>query len=322
MSNIQYVLGIDTSNYTTSAALYCLNDKTVLQRKKLLPVGQGQCGLRQSDAVFHHTQQLHELIESLFNEFSPEERPMIAAVGVSSRPRSIEGSYMPCFTVGINAAKIIGTVLNVPVYEFSHQTGHIAAAIYSSKTDFLYKQEFIAFHVSGGTTEALLVKPDRQKVFTAEIVGKTLDLHAGQAIDRVGVSMGFSFPCGQELEKLALQCDKKVKVKTCVKNTDCCLSGIQNICEKMIQNNADNSETALTCITFVEKTLEEMCGNILQKYGKMPVLFAGGVMSNSIIKKSLKKKFDCYFAEPAYSADNACGTAVLCGLRYEEEKKL
>ncbi len=319
MNNNQFVLGIDTSNYTTSAALYDLSNNTVFHKRKLLPVANGQCGLRQSDAVFHHTQQLHVLVKELFDEF--RQPPEIAAIGVSTRPRNQEGSYMPCFTVGINAANILGSVLNVPVYNFSHQMGHIAAAIYSAKAEYLYNEDFIAFHVSGGTTEAVIVKPDSENIFTAEIVGKTLDLHAGQAIDRVGVSMGLPFPCGRELEKIALTCDKKVNVKTCVKNNDCCLSGIQNICEKQIKNNTDYSEVALTCLTFIGKSLEGMCSNIVSTYGNMPVLFAGGVMSNSIIKNMLSEKFNCIFALPEFSTDNACGTAVLAAYRFQKELK-
>ncbi len=310
----KYVLGIDTSNYTTSAALYDLETGAVIHKRMLLPVSEGGRGLRQSDAVFHHTQQLHLVINQLVNEAG--ENPRIAAIGVSARPRDTEGSYMPCFTVGVNTAKSLASLLGVPVYEYSHQAGHIAAAVYSSGHTELYDKEFIAFHVSGGTTEAVLVKPSDDHVFDCTIVGKTLDLHAGQAIDRVGVAMGLKFPCGAELEKLAMKCGKKINVKVCVKDTDCCLSGIENICSKMAENNTDSSEIAMTCLVFIEKTLEKMCGNILDKYGDLPVLFAGGVMSDIIIREGIKKRFDCFFATPELSSDNACGAAVLAARRF------
>lgn len=315
----QYFLGIDTSNYTTSVALFNPYEQEVIQRKKLLPVKNGQLGLRQSDAVFHHTQQLHCLVRELFEQFDAP--PKIIALGVSEKPRDEEGSYMPCFTVGVNAADILSSVLGIPVYYFSHQSGHIAAAVHSSGAEYLYENEFVAFHVSGGTTEAVLVKPDNRKVFATEIIGRTLDLHAGQAIDRVGVSMGLPFPSGRELERLAFECDNAVSVKTCVKGTDCCLSGIENICAKMLHNGEDKSKIALTCLMFIAKTIEGMCRNIFLKFGEKPILFAGGVMSDTIIKQYLSSRFDCTFALPEFSTDNACGAAVLAANRYLKEFK-
>ena len=142
-------LGIDTSNYTTSVALYDSATGEIAQKKQLLPVREGQLGLRQSDAVFHHTAQLHTLFGELLEGVNPRE---IAAIGVSTRPRPVDGSYMPCFTVGENTAKILSAVLRVPLFVFSHQEGHIAAALYSAKRDDLFDKEFLAFHVSGGTT--------------------------------------------------------------------------------------------------------------------------------------------------------------------------
>jgi len=311
------VLGIDTSNYTTSAAIYDLDTDKAIGQRKLLPVAMGQCGLRQSDAVFHHTRQLHQVISSLFREI--DYKPVIKAVGVSSRPIDKDGSYMPCFSVGVNTANILGSALSVPVYNFSHQQGHIAAAIYSSGTQYLYNREFIAFHVSGGTTEAVIVTPDNDKIFRTRLAARSLDLHAGQAVDRVGVRLGLSFPCGKELEKLALSCTQSVKVKTCLKGCDCCLSGIENICANLIEKGESKELVAFTCLKFLSKTIGQMCSAVLEKYGQMPILFAGGVMSNSIIRDDLSKKFDCIFAQPEFSTDNACGTAVLASLEYNRE---
>ena len=309
MKNSKYVLGIDTSNYTTSAAVFDIENGTLFHKRRLLPVAKGGRGLRQSEAVFHHTSQLHEVIRELYDEIGFA--LCISAVGVSARPRDEEGSYMPCFNVGVNTAYALGTVLDVPVFEFSHQAGHIAAAVYSSGHEELYNNRFIAFHVSGGTTEAVLVTPDDDSIFKTELIGRSLDLHAGQAVDRVGVALGLNFPCGAELERLALGCPKKVNVKVCVKDRDICLSGIENTCLKMAENNIDRQEIALTCLVFIERSLEKMCENILKEYGDLPVLFAGGVMSDSIIREGLEKKFPCIFASAELSSDNAGGVAVL-----------
>ena len=122
------ILGIDTSNYTTSAAIFDEEKCEIIQQKKLLPVKEGELGLRQSDAVFAHVKQLGDIVEELFSE----EKYNITAVGVSTRPRDIEGSYMPCFLVGDMVTKTVSSVLGVPRYEFSHQQGHIAAALFSA----------------------------------------------------------------------------------------------------------------------------------------------------------------------------------------------
>lgn len=304
---MMYFLGIDTSNYTTSVALIDEN-KNIVQQKKLLPVKDGELGLRQSDAVFHHTAQLHSLYTDLIKEINPAD---IKAVGVSTKPRPVESSYMPCFSVGANTAKIISATLRVPLYEFSHQEGHIAAAIFSSKADELFEKDFIAFHVSGGTTEAVLAEP-YDYGFKLDIIASTLDLNAGQAIDRVGLMLGFKFPCGKELEKHALSYDGELKVKKpTLKNENCCLSGIENICRDLYNNNSSKEYISAYCLKYIENTLGEMTDKLLDKYGKLPLLYAGGVMSNSIIRSSFEKKYNAYFAEPVFSADNAAGIAYL-----------
>ncbi|MDO4831020.1 MAG: peptidase M22 [Clostridia bacterium] len=306
-------LGIDTSNYTTSTALYDSLTGEMLNCKKLLPVKEGQLGLRQSDAVFHHTAQLHTLFSKLVDNVDTK---AIAAIGVSSKPRPIDGSYMPCFTVGENTAKILSSALNIPLYEFSHQEGHIASVLYDSKRDDLFSQNFIAFHVSGGTTEAVLASPDNYG-FSLKTIAKTLDLNAGQAIDRTGLMLGLKFPCGKELEKLALQNSEKITVHPTLKECDCCLSGIENICKKLSDDGKSDEYVAAYCIEYIRKTLSLMTDGLFEKYGRLPVLYAGGVMSDSIIQNSFKEKYNAVFAQPKYSTDNAAGIAYLAYRKYK-----
>ena len=303
-------LGIDTSNYTTSVCLYDSESSAVISKRKLLPVKDGELGLRQSDAVFHHVQQLPELFESAFGEFCGD----IKAIGVSYAPRTAEGSYMPCFTVGLTAASILSSVLKVPVYRFSHQQGHIAAALYSAERLDLLDKKHIAFHVSGGTTEALLVNGSEGFV-TTQIAAKTLDLNAGQLIDRIGVMLGLGFPCGKELEKLALECDEKVTAKATLKGMDCCLSGGQNIAEKYLKEGKSPEYIAMFAMKFVSAAVCSMSERIREGYGDLPFVYAGGVMSDSVIRNDLSSRFECVFAKPEFSSDNAAGTAVLACIK-------
>lgn len=301
-------LGIDTSNYTTSAAVY--QNGEIEQCKQLLPVKSGQLGLRQSDAVFHHVQQLPVMLEPLLQNYLN-----IKAVGVSDKPRDIAGSYMPCFTVGYGTAKAVSQAMHVPLYTFSHQAGHIAAALYSAGKLELLNEKFIAFHVSGGTTEAVLVTPNKDTVLSAQIIASSLDLKGGQAVDRVGAMLGLPFPAGKELEKLALACEKKFSIKPSLKGADCSLSGIENHCKKMLDDGYPKEEIASFCLQSILAALDAMCGLLLNQYGKLPVVFAGGVMSNSIIRNALTNKYGAWFAAPEFSADNAAGVAVLASMR-------
>ncbi len=308
--SMSFFLGIDTSNYTTSAALLNTETGAVVNSKRLLPVALGQKGLRQSDALFLHTKALPDILLSALNR-----APDVSAIGVSDRPRDLEGSYMPCFLAGVSAASSAALTKNIPLHRFSHQRGHIAAAVFSSKKYDLLKKPFLAFHVSGGTTDAILVKPDDELVIRCETVATTLDLNAGQIIDRVGVMLGLSFPAGAELEKIALKGASPKKIKPVLKGTDCCFSGVENQCKKMLQSGETKNNIARYAIDFILETISIMAYEVLDKFGDLPIVFAGGVMSDSIIREALEKRFDCFFAEPQYSCDNAVGIAVLTAIK-------
>ncbi len=307
-------VGFDTSNYTTSAAICSLEGEILANIKRPLSVKSGECGLRQSDAVFAHIKNLPSLSDELSAALRGHE-PI--AVGVSARPRDAEGSYMPCFLSGIAAARAFAAARDIPVLEFSHQNGHIMAAAYSSdEAEKLLSGECLAFHVSGGTTEALLVKP-RGSSFSSELVGETLDLNAGQVIDRVGVAMGLDFPCGAALEKLAAGFEGKThRPRISVKDGNCNLSGLENMATELYRKTQDKGAVAALVFDFICRTLMEMCSQLMDRYGRMPVLFAGGVMSNTYMREAISSEFDACFATPAFSADNAAGIALLCRREY------
>lgn len=299
-------IGFDTSNYTTSIAIY--DNGEIIQQKQVLKVKAGERGLRQSDAVFQHTVNIPALIEKMsFND--------VKAVGVSTRPRNIDGSYMPCFLVGEGVAKSISKTSNVPLYKTSHQVGHILAALYSSDKLDLIGDEFIAFHLSGGTTEALLVKPHEVELIKAEIISQSTDLKAGQAIDRAGVMMGIEFPCGKEIDRLSTLSNKEYKIKPSMIDNDCSLSGVENKAKAMYEKGETKEDISKFVLTYITNTICAMLDKIIVKYGDLPIVFSGGVSSNTMIRNTVKQKYNAYFAAPEFSLDNAAGTAIYAYLK-------
>ena len=309
-----YYLGIDTSNYTTSAAVFDSSTGCVVHKKKLLPVAEGALGLKQSDAVFAHVKQLPQILEELFFAV-PQAQNQLAAVGVSVRPRNAQDSYMPCFLTGRLAADAISATNGIPLYPFSHQCGHIAAALYSAQQLRLIGSEFVAFHFSGGTTECVQVGADDQWVFDTKLLYHSLDLKCGQAVDRVGGMLGLPFPAGMQLDRLAQQADKQFKVKRTFKDGNCCVSGVQNQCEQLLAKGESRENVARFCIDSVCAVVKRMTENVRECCPNLPLLYSGGVMSNSIIQKEISEKFGGYFAKPEFSSDNAAGIAILAAVR-------
>ena len=300
--------GIDTSNYTTSVAVYDSNINRIYQAKKLLPVKAGEAGLRQSDAVFHHTRQLPEMAEELFSMHPVEN---LKAVSASVKPRNAEGSYMPCFLCGEGLGRAVSAMNKIPFYRTSHQTGHILSALYSAERLSLIHEKFIAFHLSGGTTDCLLCEPDKNDIIRITEAGTSLDLKAGQLIDRVGIMLGLNFPCGIELEKLAYNSDRNYKIKAVMKGNNCCLSGLENKCRKMIDDGENPENIAKYCLDAVAENVIAMTCEAVREYGDIPLVFAGGVMSDKIIREKIISRFGkASFAEPEFSCDNATGVAI------------
>ncbi len=304
-------IGFDTSNYTTSAAWF--NGNTGENAGRLLTVKPGELGLRQSDALFQHVKRLPEIAESML-ETCPREK--ICAIGASTRPRSQEGSYMPCFLAGESQGRVLAQTLGVPFHAFSHQQGHLAAILYSVGKMDLLEKEFLAWHLSGGTTELLYVSPGLR----AEIIGGTEDLSAGQLIDRTGQLLGLDFPAGKALDALS----QGVTVKPFpVKVTDMhfSLSGMQNKAQQLYGKGASREEVAAFSLMNCAQAVRKATAQAKVKFGDLPVVFTGGVASNSLLRQVMEP-LGGIFGPAKYSTDNAMGVAVLTFLAENESCRI
>ena len=304
------VIGFDTSNYTTSIAYF---DGTRGENcSKLLPVKQGELGLRQSDAVFAHIKSLPELSGRLFSLVDAD---TITAVGVSTRPRAVEGSYMPCFMVGYSHAKLLSDQLRVPLVEVSHQQGHVAASLWSADRMELMDQPHLAWHLSGGTTELLLVEPDGKNVCCTKI-GGTTDISAGQLIDRTGQLLELPFPSGKHLDEMSKEAVSAEVFRVKCTGMTFSLSGVQNKVQQFHQRVQTPGETAAYALRCVAGAVLTATKNALKEYPDLPVVFSGGVASNSMLRAVLQP-LNPVFSQPQFSTDNAMGVAVLTQ-RYQE----
>jgi N6-L-threonylcarbamoyladenine synthase len=334
------ILGIDTSNYTTSVALIDDDGKILKDCRRVLPVKKGHRGLRQSEALFEHVRNLPELMRAAIGD-----QPIkngLKAIGVSVAPRPVPNSYMPVFRAGIGAAEMLSDAIRVPCYRLSHQEGHIRAAM--CETDIFswrhrleagwqrQSEPMLAVHFSGGTSEILYVKREK-KGFQCEIVGRSLDLHAGQLVDRIGVMLGMDFPAGRALERLAKPSQETpLKLATQVIDGDFHFSGMENAAKQALQKGADPANLAYALFEAVGRTLGRAIIASLEKTEVSAVLFSGGVMANGIVKEEAQKRILAFcrkhrrpvslcFAKPRYATDNAVGCALLAKEAFEAEQK-
>ncbi len=310
-------LGIDTSNYATSLALVDLRQTRILAQVKLmLEVKPGALGLRQSDAVFAHIKNLPGALGSLFAQSGGAR---IGAVGVSVRPRDEAGSYMPCFLAGRAAAAAAAGAAGVPVYEYAHQAGHVMAALFGTGLARERELAFLAFHASGGTTDALDCSL-KENCLSVQKLATSLDLFAGQAVDRVGGMLGYPFPSGQYLSEIAEHSGYNQVMKPVLKQGSCCLSGLENKCRRLYDDGTPPQDVARYCLRSIGETVAAMVGPLERARPQQPILFAGGVLSSELIRRQLRARFpQARFCEPAYlSADNAVGVAALACREMEQ----
>ncbi|WP_297288774.1 DNA-binding protein [uncultured Flavonifractor sp.] len=296
-------LGIDTSNYTTSAAVFDGAEGENVGR--LLEVRPGELGLRQSDALFQHVKALPGRIQQLKQE---DWLTDIVAVGASTRPRAVEGSYMPCFLAGESQGRTLAAALNVPFFACSHQQGHIAAAAWSAGRMDLLDRPILTWHLSGGTTELLYVEPEGVNV-KATLLGGTSDISAGQLIDRTGVLLGLDFPAGKAMDELAQRGkDQKFNVK--LSGFTFSLSGMENKVKAMAEQGTEQADIARFALLTVADVVRRATLSALEQYPGVPVLCSGGVASNTLLRRVMEP-LGAVFAQPRFSTDNAMGVAIL-----------
>ena len=313
------VLGMDTSCYTTSVAVVTTDGEVLASCRRLLPVPDGQRGLRQSEMVFIHTRQLPERMAEAAEAIAGRK---IAAVCASNRPRDDEASYMPAFQVGDAQARSLAVLLGVPCFACSHQRGHVRAAMVDSG---MQPGDLLAVHLSGGTTEVLALRGD-----ALTLLGGTLDLHAGQLVDRAGVALGLPFPAGPHLERLAREGQASALLPVSLADHDlrCHLSGAETQVQRwIVAAQMPRENIAREIYDLRARTVARMILAASRDTGIRQALIAGGVASSALFRELLaarihqrNRAFRVCFGKPEYSGDNAVGVALIGADRLRQGK--
>lgn len=318
MSN-EYYLGVDTSNYTTSLAVVDKHAKLTAESRKLLPVEKGQRGLRQSEALFWHVQNLPDAVKEI-TRLLPGFHHQLRAISATDKPRPRSDSYMPVFLPGRAFGQSLAALLEIPYYHLSHQENHIWAGLVDAGGP--KSNRFIALHLSGGTSEILDVNLDRQDHhFQVKVLGGSIDLHAGQYVDRVGVAIGLPFPAGSHLEKLASESRADLIIPSYHRNGEISFAGPESAAIRMLKTESP-ADVARAVLLNISRTIAKLINWAVMKTDVKQVLLVGGVSANSIIRQELQLRIpnlDLYFAAPGRSVDNAFGAALFCGLCYRGE---
>lgn len=306
------VLGIDTSCYTTSVALLRQDGTMAADARRILAVKPGGRGLSQSEMIYQHTRNLPEVFAEAVAAVG--ERIELEAVGVSSRPRPQESSYMPAFLVGLGYGRVIALSHGVDCRLLSHQENHILAGTWSAGGPST--QRFLAVHVSGGTTEVTAVDTSAAGLGVT-LLGGSLDIAAGQFIDRIGVALGLPFPAGPHLERLAGQ-DRLLAVKIPVTVEVCSVSfsGPETHARRLLAQGVSPAAVAAGVQRCVAEALTKMIRAGVAATGLSDVLLVGGVGANEYIRGHLAGDLGpgpavrLYYPQARYSSDNAVGAAV------------
>lgn len=302
-------LGIDTSCYTTSVAVIGIDGELIAEARKILDVKEGRCGLQQSEMVFQHTRNLPNLLAQVF-----EGRDIkLLGAAVSGFPRPIEGSYMPAFLAGVSAAKAVALVNKLPLHIISHQENHMEAGIWSAKGPEC--DRFLMLHASGGTTDLLLCSKNTENRYDITQIGGSIDLHAGQFIDRIGVALGMHFPAGRELEQFAATAETMIEIPVSVRKTDISLSGPATAALRKLESCSDKAALALGVEYALAESFVRMIRNGAALHHINNVLLVGGVSSNKFIRehvitKLAKRNIRVWIPDARFSCDNASGCAA------------
>lgn len=297
--------------------------KLALEEAELLEEGAHELNQKQTEELYEILNREPGLSETLEAFLEQYDKPEIDVIAVTSGP-----GLEPALWVGVNFARSLAKIWNIPVVATNHMEGHILASIYDVEDEnALSDLQFptIALLVSGGHTELVLMNNWGQY----KKIGQTRDDAVGEAFDKAARMMGLPYPGGPEisrLAKLARAADLPAfadlprpmlhsgdldfsfsGIKTAVRYA----IGEKELSETDKQALARDFEDAVTEV-IVKKTM-----TAVEEYGAQSIVVGGGVSANRHLNQELNKAvveqqphITTYFPKPGLSTDNSVMIAL------------
>jgi N6-L-threonylcarbamoyladenine synthase len=232
--------------------------------------------------------------------------------------------------VGTSFAKGFALAQNIPLIEVNHLQAHILAhfILEKDKTSRLPSFPFLCLLVSGGHTRIIIMKSQLEM----EVIGNTIDDAAGEAFDKCGKIMGFSYPAGPIIDKLAFEGNKNAFrfSKPHVKGLDFSFSGLKTSFLYFLRDRLKEDPD------FIEKNRADLCaslqhiivsiltGKIIkasEQTGINEIGIAGGVSANSGLRDEMKReaekrKWNLFIPEIRFTTDNAAMIGIAGYYKY------
>ena len=252
-------------------------------------------------------------------------REEISAVAFTCGP-GLLGSLL----VGVSFAKGFALSLNIPLIEVNHLQAHVLAhfiLVRGNKTR-VPSFPFLCLLVSGGHTRIILLKSHLQM----EVLGNTIDDAAGEAFDKCGKLMGFPYPAGPAIDRLASTGNAKAFhfPKPSVKGLDFSFSGLKTSFLYFLRDRLKEDPD------FIEKNKADLCASLQhtitgiltaklikasEETGIIQIGIAGGVSANSELRNSVraeagKRNWDLFIPEIEYTTDNAAMIGITGYYKY------
>ena len=320
------ILAIESSCDDTSAAVlrdgYLLSNVTAGQA-----VHEAYGGVVPELASRAHQQNIVPVVDQALKQAGVTKEEL-SAVAVTLGP-GLMGSLL----VGVSFAKGLASALGIPLIEANHLQGHILAHFIQTPEDQheLPPYPFLCLLVSGGNSQIVKVKAYND----LEILGQTIDDAAGEAMDKCSKVMGFGYPGGPIIDKLARQGNPQAYQfsKPHIAGLDYSFSGLKTsflyFLRDRLQEEPDfiaqhKEDLAASLERTIVEILMKKLDMAVKQTGIRHVALSGGVSANTALREAFrqraeKKGWHIYIPRFAYTTDNAAMIAITGYFKYQDK---